>query len=234
MNFSFNNLSKVDFTSTTPQYLKPFDIYKVNLTKIEDTSIKGKDGTEYKIVALQFNGAGENKGIFTHNIFIPNKEDDFKRRTNSTSGAQYPSAFEQFQYTLMQILQVINPEGAKKLTKISEEGKLKTIEQFVSLVVKGLQNKTDVDVYIKLIGRNVNGTFYANLPNACVLGRDATAETMPSIIRFISSDEKELSFSNYELTQMKQYKSAKPTNMDKVENNPDSSDDEVDLDGIEL
>ena len=134
--------------------------------------------------------------------------------------------------TLMQMVQVINPTGAQKI--IANSDKIKTIDQFIELVIKGLKDKNNVDVYLKLVGRNVNGTFYANLPNACVLGRDATAETKPSVLNFISTDENKLSFSNYELTQMKQYKSAKPTNMDKVENNPDSSDEELDLDGIEL
>ena len=44
-----------------------------------------------------------------------------------------------------------------------------------------------------------------------------------------------LFFTNYELTQQKAYQNAKPTNMDKVdENNPDESDSDINLDDIEL
>ena len=180
---------------------------------------------------MEFKGCGENKGIFTHNIFIPNKDEDFERRTNPTSGAHYPSAFEQFQYTLMQILQVINPEGAKKL--IANASKLKTIDQFIDLVIKGLTNKNSIKVFIKLVGRNVNGTFYASLPNACVLSKDATAETKPSPLNFISDKADNLQFSNYELSQMKAYKNAKPTNMEKEEE-PEEKEDNFDLDSLEI
>ena len=35
MNFNFNSLSEQNFTSVAGQYLRPYDIYDVNLTKIE-------------------------------------------------------------------------------------------------------------------------------------------------------------------------------------------------------
>lgn len=228
MNFNFNELSGTSFVGNSKQYLKPFDIYKVTLSKIEKTTLKGKNDIEYSIVALEFSGES---GSFSHNLFIPNKDQDFERRVNETSGTQYPSSFEQFQYTLMQILQVINPEGAKKL--IENASKLKTIDQFIDLIVKGLTNKSSEEVFIKLVGRNVNGTFYASLPNACVLGKDATSETKPSALNFISKDRNNLNFSNYELNQMKAYKNAKPTNMS--EETPDlKPEDELDIDDIEL
>ena len=166
-NFNFGNLSETSFTNDAPQYLRPYDIYEVNLTKIEKTSLKGKDGTEYNVIALEFEGCGENKGIFTNNLFVPNKDSDFERRVNETTGAHYPSAFEQFQYTLMQITQIINPEGAKKI--IDNASKLKSIDQFVDLIIKALTGKEKINVFLKLVGRNVKGTYYAALPNACEL-----------------------------------------------------------------
>jgi hypothetical protein len=233
-NFNFGNLSETSFTNDAPQYLRPYDIYEVNLTKIEKTSLKGKDGTEYNVIALEFKGCGENKGIFTNNLFVPNKDSDFERRVNETTGAHYPSAFEQFQYTLMQITQIINPEGAKKI--INNASKLKSIDQFVDLIIKALTGKEKINVFLKLVGRNVNGTYYAALPNACVLGKDATSETKPSAINFISNSADKLQFSNYELTQMKAYKNAKPTNMDKVEDNNSNTqeDNDVDIDDLDL
>ena len=232
-NFSFSNLSETSFTNDAPLYLKPYDIYKVTLNKIEKTTIKGKNDIVYNIVAIEFQGC-ENKGVFNANLFVPTKDEDFERRNNSTSGAQYPSAFEQFQYTLMQMVQVINPTGAQKI--IANSDKIKTIDQFIDLVVKALTNKTDVEVYLKLVGRKgANGVYYAALPNACVLGRDATPQTKPSALNFISSDESKLQFSNYEMTEMNKYKTAKPTNMEEVEkNNPDEATGDIDINDLDV
>ena len=231
-NFNFSNLGETSFVSESGNYLKAYDIYPVNLTKIEKTTLKGKDGTEYGIIALEFKGCGDNKGIFTTNLFIPNKDSDFERRVNETSGVFYPSAFEQFQYTLMQLMQVINPKGADKIKE--NASKLKSMDQFIDLIIKGLTGKSDVKFFLKLVGRNQDGKVYSTIPNACVLGKKATAETKPSPINFVSLDKSLLAFSNYELTQMKNYKNAAPTNMDKADDNPDTAGDDVDLDDISL
>ena len=232
-NFNFNSLGETSFVSESGNYLKAYDIYPVNLTKIEKTTLKGKDGTEYGIVALEFKGCGDNKGVFTTNLFIPNKDADFERRVNETSGAHYPSAFEQFQYTLMQLMQVINPKGADKIKE--NASKLKSMDQFIDLIIKGLTGKTDVKFFLKLVGRNQGGTTYATIPNACVLGKKATAETKPTPLNFVSLDRSMLSFSSYEDAQRKKYESATPTNMDKeADENPDTKEDDVDLDNISL
>ena len=233
-NFSFNGLGETSFTNNGPQYLRPYDVYEVNLTKIEKTILKGKDSTEYPVIALEFKGCGDNTGVYTHNLFIPNKDADFERRVNETSGAKYPSAFEQFQYTLMQLLEVINPTGA---TKIKENAsKIKSMDQFVDLIIKGLTGKDNVKFFLKLVGRTVNNATYATLPNACVLGKEAKADTKPSALNFVANDKAKLAFSNYELTQMKKYQSAKPTDMGKADGgaNPDEADADVDLDDVDL
>jgi hypothetical protein len=232
-NFNFGGLAETSFTNNGPQYLRPYNIYEVNLTKIEKSSLKGKDGTEYSIVALEFKGCGDNSGVYTHNLFIPNKDSDFERRINETSGTPYPSAFEQFQYTLMQLMQVINPKGADKIKE--NASKLKSMDQFIDLIIKGLTGKTDVKFFLKLVGRNQGGTTYATIPNACVLGKKATTETKPTPLNFVSLDRSMLSFSSYEDAQRKKYESATPTNMDKeADENPDTKDDDVDLDNISL
>lgn len=232
-NFSFNALGETSFVNNGPQYLRPYDIYEVNLTKIEKTSLKGKDGTEYPVIALEFTGCGDKTGVYNHNLFIPTKDPDFERRVNETSGVKYPSAFEQFQYTLMQLTQVINPKGAEKIKE--NASKLKTMDQFVDLIIKALTGKTDVKFFLKLVGRTTNNQTFSTLPSACVLGKDAKAETKPSVLNFVSTDAKALTWSNYELTQMKKYQEAKPTPMkDTTDSNPDVADDDVDLGDIDL
>ena len=232
-NFNFGGLAETSFTNNGPQYLRPYDIYEVNLTKIEKSSLKGKDGTEYGVIAIEFKGCGDNTGVYSHNLFIPNKDADFERRVNETSGTPYPSAFEQFQYTLMQLTQVINPKGADKIKE--NASKLKSMDQFIDLIIKALSGKSDVKFFLKLVGRNQGGTVYSTIPNACVLGKKATAETKPSPINFVALDKSLLQFSNYELTQMKAYKNAKPTDMSEShDDNPDAPNDDVDLDDISL
>lgn len=232
--FNFNGLSETSFTNNGPQYLRPYDIYEVNLTKIEKSVLKGKDGTEYSVIALEFKGCGDVTGVYNHNLFVPSKDADFERRVNETSGTPYPSAFEQFQYTLMQLTQVINPKGADKIKE--NASKLKSMDQFIDLIIKALTGKSDVKFFLKLVGRNQAGTVYSTLPNACVLAKTAIADTKPSALNFVSLDKSMLQFSNYELTQMKAYKNAKPTNMNSEghDDNPDNADDDLNIDDLDV
>lgn len=231
MNFSFNNISNQNFTSSTGAYLRPYNIYKVNLTKIEKTELKGaKDpNAVYPIIALEFTGCGEDKGVFSTNLFIPTTEKDMERPTfENNEGHEYqrPSRFENFQFTLMQIVHALNPAGEEKIK--ANASKIKTIDQFIDLIIKALAGKNNVEVDLKLVGRNNNGVVYAALPNAC--GLNKSGEVFP--VNFIGDN---LFFTNYELSQQKAYKEAKPTNMDKIENNPDEKGSEdVDLDDLEL
>jgi hypothetical protein len=231
MNFNFNSLSEQNFTSSAGQYLRPYDIYTVNLTKIEKTILKGsKDpNAEYPVVALEFTGTGDNKGTFSANLFIPQTDEDMKRPVyKNNEGHEYerPSRFENFQFTLMQIVHALNPTGEEKIK--ANASKIKTIDQFIDLVIKSLAGKNNVETKLKLVGRNNNGTIYAALPNAC--GLNKSGEVFP--VNFIGDN---LFFTNYELTQQKNYQNAKPTNMDKIENNPDErGTEDVDLDDLEL
>lgn len=229
MNFNFSNLNTTEFSSNSGQYLRPYGIYKVNLTKIEKTTLKGKDGTEYPIIAMEFNGCGDDKGIFTNNLFIPRTEKDMERPTfKNNEGHEYnrPSSFENFQFTLMQIVHALNPAGEEKIK--ANASKIKSIDQFIDLILKALAGKEKIETTLKLVGRTNNGTVYASLPSAC--GLNKSGEIFP--VNFIGEN---LFFTNYEITQQKAYQSAKPTNMDKVENNPDEpSEEDLDLDGIEL
>lgn len=229
MNFNFDSLSQQNFTSTKGNYLRPYGIYKVNLTKIEKTTLKGsKDpNAEYPIVALEFTGCGDDTGIFTTNLFIPSREEDMERKTltnNNGHESVVPSRFEEFQFTLMQIVHALNPAGEQKIKE--NASKIKTIDQFIDLIVKALTGKEKVVTDLKLVGRNSSGTIYASIPRAC--GINKSGEIFP--VNFIGEN---LFFTNYELTQQKAYQNAKPTNMDDVDNNSEGEG-ELDLSGIDL
>lgn len=231
MNFNFSSLGNSNFASTAGQYLKPYDIYDVTLTKIEKSELKGKkDGTIYPIVVLEFTGAGDTKGVFSTNLFIPSSEKDMERPTfQNKEGHDYnrPSSFENFQYTLMQIVHALNPAGEEKIKE--NASKIKTIDQFIDLVIKFLKGKENVKTQLKLVGRTNEGVVYAALPQACGLTKEG--EIYPQ--NFIGEN---LFFTNYELTQQKAYRNAKPTKMaDKDDENPDKpADDELNIDDIDV
>lgn len=233
MDFNFSNLANTSFTSTAAQRLKPYDIYKVKLTKLEKSELKGsKDPNKvYPVIAIEFTSVDENTpGVFSENIFIPTTQDDMTRRTLTNKEGHdsvMPSRFEEFQYTLMQIAEVLNPEGAKK---IKENGtKIKTVEQFIDLIIKAAStpNAKNKVTNLKLVGRNSNGTIYASLPRACGLNRNGEIFAT----NFLGDN---LYFSNYEITQQKKYRSAAPTNMDNVESDIDEKSEDIDLGEIEL
>ena len=229
--FNFSNLSEQNFTSNAGAYLRPYDIYTVNLTKIEKTVLKGsKDpNAEYPVVALEFTGTGDNKGTFSANLFIPTTDEDMQRPTyKNNEGHEYerPSRFENFQFTLMQIVHALNPTGEEKIK--ANASKIKTIDQFIDLIIKALSGKDKVETNLKLVGRNNNGTIYAALPNAC--GLNKAGEVFP--VNFIGEN---LFFTNYELTQQKAYQNAKPTKMDSIDNNPDeNTSDDLDVSDLDL
>lgn len=233
MNFNFNDIKTSNFASTAGQYLKPYDIYTVNLTKIEKTELKGsKDpNAVYPIIALEFTGVGESKGVFTTNLFIPTTEDDIKRPVyKNNEGHEYegPSRFETFRYTLMQIVHALNPAGEQKIKDNAD--KIKTIDQFIDLILKALAGKNNVQTNLKLVGRENNGVMYAALPKA--VGLTKTGDLYAK--NFIGDN---VFFDNYEQTQRNKYKNAKPTAMkDSEENNPDISNnsDELDISNLEL
>ena len=226
MNFNFNSLSESNFASNGGQYLRPYGIYKVNLTKIEKTTLTGKDGTEYPIVALEFTGCGDDKGIFNTNLFIPRTDKDLERPVfKNNEGHEYerPSSFENFQYTLMQIVHALNPAGEEKIK--ANASKIKTIDQFIDLILKALAGKEKVTTELKLVGRNNDGKIYSSLPNAC--GLNKSGEVFP--VNFIGEN---LFFTNYEQTQQKAYQNAKPTAMPR--NEDEDSSDSIDLNNLEL
>lgn len=231
MDFNFNSLATNNFSSNSGSHLRPYNIYKVNLTKIEKTELKGsKDpNAVYPIVALEFTGCGEDKGVFSTNLFIPTSEKDMERPTyqnNNGHDYQRPSRFENFQYTLMQIVHALNPDGEEKIK--ANASKIKTIDQFIDLIIKALKGKDKVETNLKLVGRNNNGTIYAALPNAC--GLNKSNEVFP--VNFIGDN---LFFTNYELQQQKNYQNAKPTDMSQTENNPDVNDnDDLDISDLDL
>lgn len=223
-NFSFNSLAETSFVSESKKHLAPYEIYKVKLSKIERGNLQGKKdpNSKFDIITLEFTS---DDGIFSENIFVPNKDSDFVRAENPNTHKLMASSFDRFQFTLMQIVEAINPKGAQAIK--DNASKLRTIDDFIALVMKALNGKNDVEVYLKLVGQKTDDATYARLPASCYIGSDKK----PFASNFISAKEGVLFFTNYEIGKAKEYKEAKPTPM------PDTTSDiggELDLSDIEL
>lgn len=222
MNFNFDQ--EQTYVASSQQYLKAYTINEVKLTKIEKTTLTGsKDpNASYDVVALEFTGTDKNPGVFTTNLFIPSSDEDAKRPTfKNAQGHEYerPSRAENFQYTLMQLMQVLNPEGAKAaLAKL--QGKNVGVDTFVQLVIATINKKPGTVTNLKLVGRNVNGTVYAQLPNACGLNKEG--KLFP--VNFVGDT---LFFSAYEEQQSKAVNEAKPTPMSEANKQEDKDIDDL-------
>ena len=146
----------------------------------------------------------------------------------NNEGHEYnrPSSFENFQFTLMQIVHALNPTGEEKIKE--NASKIKTIDQFIDLILKALKGKENIVTNLKLVGRENKGVIYAALPSACGLTKNGEIFAT----NFIGDN---LFFSNYELTQQKKYRDAKPTKMsDNTGDNPDVADEEFNVDDIDV
>ena len=218
-NFDFN-MEGESFSSQS--YLKPYTINEVKLTKFEVGTLKGvkNPDTEYKIITIEFTGTDKNPGIFSTNLFFPTAPDGLERpKFKNQQGHEYenPSRFEQFKYTLSQLVAVLAPEKLEIVKK--KAGAVKTLEDFVEIFSRVLNAHKDVVTNLKLVGRNSNGTVYASLPQACGLSKDGKLYAK----NFVGNN---LTFTAYEMQQSKALNNAKPTD---VEKENEASDDLGDL-----
>lgn len=229
-NFNFNSLADQKFTSDSQNYLKPYEIYLVKLAKIEKTTLKGsKDpNAEYSVINIEFSN---DDGIFNTNLFVPNRPEDFDQRESETTHKKQPSNWEKFYMTLLQMMDVLNPKASEKFRTLAKEGKIKDTNTFIELVIKALSGKDFPEVYLKLVGRNSNGSVFASLPTSCWYNsKKVPAGVEP--LNFISYDKTKLNFSTYEIQQSESYKKAKPTAMSSVDDT--ITEDDNTLDDLEL
>lgn len=205
MKFDFSGIDKKSAVNNNVS-LKPYGIYNVEFDSMNPNVLKSKDGQkEFHTIELKFHGE---EGSFSTNLFIPSTDEDIKRNVQTSSkGHEYetPSRFEEFKWTLLQITQVVNPEGYEKL-KV-QAPKIKTIEDFIKLVTSISNAKKGTKTKLKLVGRNSDGKIYANLPRVCRINNEGECYVSNNFIG------EHVAFTPYEASQAEQFKNAKPTNM---------------------
>lgn len=226
--FNFGGIENVSAVGSNMS-LKPWNIYDVKFDGLTQEDLKGKKDPNavYKTVKIAFSS---DKGGFSKNIFVPSTEDDATRPTyKNKDGHEYsaPSRFENFKFTLLQLVQVLNPAGYKKIQEVS--GKIKTMDEFLKVVVNAANAKKGTETSIKLVGRTTeDGKTYAELPRVVSLNKEGELFVSD---RFIGPN---LSWSVYELSKKEEYEKAKPTDVEKVVNGDASDSTEESTDNSDL
>ena len=226
--FDFNDVKTTSAVNSSVATLKHYGIYKVKFDGLEQSTIQGKKdpNASYSVINMKFTS---DEGNFTKNLFVPSTEEDGKRpEYTRDAGTTYnrPSRFENFKWTLLQLVQTINPEGYKKIQ--ANSSKIKSMDDFIKLVIGIAEQKKGSELYLKLVGREVNNadgttSTFAEIPNVCGLNK----KNELFITNFVSLNANGLKFSNYEEQQKAKYANATPTSMPAT--NPDTEDDDLDL-----
>ena len=213
----FGSLANTQATSGSKR-LKPWGIYPVKFKGVEVREITGKkDPTmTYKILTTKFEGE---MGYYNEDTFFPT-EASTKRNTYTNKEGhekEMPSGFEQIMTYIAQLAGVLNPDGFKKMQTASS--KFKSFDDVCKALETILKPKIDTDCYIKIVGRNRDGRIQPVFPNITALNKEGKVFTSDN---FISLKPELLGFSEYEETQMKAVKEAKPTTMPTTESNVDT------------
>ena len=214
MNF---NLSKTNGTAVTR--LRPWTISEVSLESVELKTGTSAEGREWK--AMQFNFKGDD-GIFEYKVFCPGDKGD-ERVVGNTNGRDWemPSAMEQLQFAIAHICTALAPNEFEKLRGV-ELDLPKDFEKLTKAVRQVLAKAIGVKTHLKLVG---NSKGFADVPKFVNINR-TTKDA------FISNNwiGENISFTPYEVQQMKKAANSTPTpapDSDPVDDSAD--DDEIDL-----
>ncbi len=232
-NFSFS-LNESQVSSNVFNYFKPYTINPINSIKAEFVNGTSAEGKDWKALDITFSGK---EGQHRERFFIPSTDEEGMKRgqyETSNGGVNVtPSSYEILKQLAIHTLGIYAPAQFEKFKAFC--AKVKNMEQFLQGFVKLLNDAPLKETFVKVVGRNSNGTVYARLPRPCNVSKDKqgnyTDETYP--VNFLG---KNLTFTTYEIGQKNALETAKPTEMkddpiaaiDQVS----SDDDELDFDAL--
>ena len=203
--FSFG--SDIQVVSTEKRYFLPWDIYNISKITVEENNFKGRNdpSKEYHTLRVRF----ENEdAYYDENVFYPTSDDDFKdQEREDSNGRKYklPSRFTQIKVFMGQVMQNVNPDGFAKFCAASS--KFKSFEALAKAFMQVVNSAGDVDLQLKLCGRNQqDGSVFACLPNYVGFRSDGTQYAS----NFLGNS---LFFTSKEEAKREIYKNAKPTQM---------------------
>ena len=226
-NLNFGTFVNAAGVATGSRRLKPWEIHHVKFKGCKIETLQGKkDPTaQYKLFVIRFEN---DKGYFEERIFFPDDRAAIRPTFTNSNGHEYerPSTWENIQTFIMQLLENINPDKVKNFQAASS--KFRSFDDVCNAVIKLTDPHKDKEVFIKLIGKvDKEGRINPIVPYLCSLTKDGELYASDN---FISIKEGVLGFSDYEETQMKKLKGAKPTPMANVDEDVSSADDDTDSD----
>ena len=224
--FNFG-ISKESAVKAVRPQLKPWNIYDVKFMGCEVREFAGKKNPNevYKVLDIKF----ENEdGYFTVTKFFPKPGDDVRREVEAKNGGkrELASNFEELMNIVKQTVEVLNPEGFKKMSELSS--KFKSFDDVANTLVKVTDKVKGCDTKIKLVGRNRDNRVVAEIPNITGVF-DGVATITDNYIG------NKLFFSDYEEKKRAEYLNSAPTAMpEKAKNDPLMDADDLPMDGSEL
>lgn len=206
INFSIGN-NESSISSKRNTRLAPFAIHTVTFDGVEVKEGTSKAGNQFKLLQLSFSNKD---GIAEMTVFWPDPEKDGIREVaTAKDGHEYekPSRWEQTKAIITQTLEVLSPEGYKKMQELSV--KFRSFDDMVNVFVKLANKCIGSEVDVKFNGY-VNKQGYMQLTFPTLTGVDKKGNS------FIADNyigHGNLGLSDYELRRAKELAETKPTSM---------------------
>lgn len=202
--FNFG-ISKESAVRTVKPQLKPWNIYDVKFIGCEVREFAGKKDPNavYKVLDIKF----ENEdGYFTVTKFFPKEGDDKRPKVKNNNGGEREMAsnFEELMNVVKQTVEVLTPEGFKKMSELSP--KFRSFDDVANTLIKVTDKVKGCETKIKLVGRNRDNRVEATIPNITSVF-DGVATITDN---YIGS---KLFFSKWEEGKRDEYLNSKPTEM---------------------
>lgn len=210
MNFNLNIANNQSSISTKKNTrLAPYAIHHVTFDGAEIKTGTSKMGNDFKLLQLAFSNA---EGSAEMSIFWPNPERDGERvEREAMDGHKYltPSNWDQTYTVLTQTLEVLNPDGFKKMQELS--AKFTKVDQFIEAFVKLVNKAIGAEADIKLNGYvNKQGYMQLTFPRLAGINKQGELFVADNYI-----GHGNLGLSDYELRRAKELINPQPTKMPK-------------------
>lgn len=227
INFSINS-NESSVSSSKNARLKPFEIHHVKFDGAEIKAGTSKAGNEYKFLVFKYSNE---EGAAELSIFWPNPETDGVRGTRTASdGHEYatPSRWDQTKTVITQTLEVLYPEGYKKMQTVSN--RFKTFDDMVKIFLQLVNKKQGEEVDVKFNGYiNKQGYLTLTFPNLVGINKQGELFVSDNYI-----GRGNLGLSAWELKRGAELNESKPTPMDDTDALPGESAGASDSEDIDL
>ena len=225
MSFNFA-ISSDSAVRNTRRLLTPWEIHDVKFKGAEIREFNGRKdpNAHYKLLSIKYESED---GYFNVDMFFPKDGDDKRPEFDGANGGkvQMASSFETTMAIIKQTAQILNPKGFEQMQKIST--KFKSFDDVAAAFIKITTPVIGTDIKIKLTGKNRDGKIVPQIPRILALNKEGEAFICDNYIGT------KLYWSDYEATKRDEFLKATPTDPEKVEEEPEKTEDSgFDLDSL--